>query len=973
MYHPDTSAQSKTASVWRARGRRRVGWRVWATACPVALACWFSLGAHADGMPPGNPQVAEPAAGNLRVVGNYLYELDGHVVTALPDGKVLAYGIGSIEFGRETGIAERATMLRNRYRRSNNGALNWYPLVWEPQQHGWKTIEPAPECREAKPFLHTATVLPDMRILIAGGLCDEVRLANDPAPRVEFRKLSIWNGATEKWEPAPLLEHGRIYHTASLLPDGSVLIAGGESDPAVFLSGEPVLASVEAYANGAVTQMPDLNEARARHSATVNARGEVLVAGGFDARGGALASVERWDPAARAWRMAQPMHTARYGHSATLLDDGRILVAGGTGADGMPLQSVEIWDPASGAWTPGASLPEALSGQGAVLVDSGILLAGGQSAGKVEMGAWAWLWDKSSGEWRPAGRGGAGANADMEYQPAFSKNRDGSVHIFARRTILRWRSGAVPRASAAPLWYGHTPVMAVLADGRIMTIGNMLLEPGRQRYLAHIWNPKNDTWSAAGQLAYTSGMTTKALQLPSGRVMHVGVTAENHLVCELWQPADDSWTPCGDVRLFQHVPSIALALLDDGRAAAITNRDEANIFDERTGHWSPGRQEWNVEGLTWGAPIFPAHPLDTLTDEDKRQYDASPFAARFVGTPSAMLWDPGHKRWAYILKPGAMGSDAKFLPDGCAISPYAQASLYRRNSFSMFNPATGLPGGLFNPGTGISESALSMEVLKDGTVVVAGLPAAVDVTFFHRKASCAGWAPEPDDWALMPGEAAEPPAVSGQAAPAQAERARPAAVPLRVWLPEHRWLLLAVVGPLVLYVLLRFIVLPLARQGASRVLSKTAAQGLDRPVPRKAAWAMRAIVYGALFVYALKVLPGWLPWIVPKPGPDGKPSVVPCKYVGLWQSLGHDGIPRRIVLKDDGTYSTQPDGGVVYTGFWKTEGDKMVWRHNQGGSDQADVNPILPQSETRFELIEQNGWHTRFDLIEKASSTQCTQ
>lgn len=975
-------------------------------------------------MAPDSPiQIDERPTGNLRVVGGYPFDLNGHLVTALPNGKALAYGNFLLDGRRLPSTNERAVTLRNRHRWGGGGpgVSIWYPLVWDPQQHGWKKIEAAPECSTATPLLHTATVLPGPKILFAGGLCEEPRMADDHTPRLEYKKLSLWNGATEKWEPAPVLEHGRVYHTASPLPDGSVLITGGESDPALFGQGEPVLASVESYADGTVVQMPDLHEARARHTATVNAIGEVLVAGGFGGDGKAITSVELWNPATHSWDQVQPMKDARYSHSATLLADGRILVAGGIGTDGRPLQSVEIWNPDSGEWTPGISLPQPLRDQGSVLLDNGnVLLAGGQAKVKVEMDIWAWLWDRSSGEWLPAGRSRPEIEVDLDYRPTFAKNPDGSVHIFSRRTIMQWRPGAVPPASVPPLWYAHTPVIAVLADGRVMTVGN-ILQPASQQYLAHIWNPKDNTWSVAGQLAYRSGMTTQALQLPSGRVMHLGLSAQNHLLCELWQPDDNSWASCGDLQLYSVAESLGLALLDDGRAVAITGTDEAHIFDERTRKWSLGKQKWNYDGMAWGAPIWQDRPLDTLTDEENREHDISPIAARFWGTlsgyrahelqfsdrptvevpgrtsPPVMLWDPANKRWAYVLKPGTMGKNARLLPDGCAVSPYAQASLYRSNSFSMFNPATGLAGGLFNPGTGISPSNMSMEVLKDGTVVAAGLPEDADVTFFHRKASCAGWLPDADDWALMPGETAKPKASPSAASATTASIAPVASPSMRERLLKYRWLILAVVGPMALYVLLRFLILPLVRRGIARTVPEIATRELDPNGPKKAAWAMRIFVYGTLLVIVLPMLPPLVVFLQEQAAEEcamtaclnpenglleGMPSLVtagarpavPCQYVGLWKSTGQDRRSLRIILKDDGTYTTQPDGGYsanVYTGYWMVQGDKMVWRHNQGPYRDLDINQILPQDETHFELIEQNGWHTRFNLIEKMSSKTC--
>jgi N-acetylneuraminic acid mutarotase len=85
-------------------------------------------------------------------------------------------------------------------------------------------------------------------------------------------------------------------------------------------------------------------------SATLLPDGTVLVAGGDDGTGtdGAYASAELYDPAAGAWTATASMNAARIGHTSTLLDDGRVLVAGGAGADGGDLPT-EIYDPDTGS------------------------------------------------------------------------------------------------------------------------------------------------------------------------------------------------------------------------------------------------------------------------------------------------------------------------------------------------------------------------------------------------------------------------------------------------------------------------------------------------------------------------------------------------------------------------------------------------------------------------------------------------
>jgi hypothetical protein len=82
----------------------------------------------------------------------------------------------------------------------------------------------------------------------------------------------------------------------------------------------------------------------------------------------------------------------------------------------------------------------------------------------------------------------------------------------------------------------------------------------------------------------------------------------------------------------------------------------------------------------------------------------------------------------------------------------------------------------------------------------------------------------------------------------------------------------------------------------------------------------------------------------------------------------------RITLKDDGTYAMEPNeylGGRGYTGFWAVQNNNMVWRHNTGDSGEPDINPILPESDTRFVLVETSGKHTQYELIRAIKSKRC--
>ncbi|HET9402341.1 MAG TPA: kelch repeat-containing protein, partial [Candidatus Acidoferrales bacterium] len=98
----------------------------------------------------------------------------------------------------------------------------------------------------------------------------------------------------------------------------------------------------------------NLLEARANSTATLLQDGRVLIAGGSDADGNALASAEFFGPDGSI-SVAAAMNSARSRHIAVALQDGRVLVAGGVGTNGMPLFSAEIFDPVTNSWSPAAS------------------------------------------------------------------------------------------------------------------------------------------------------------------------------------------------------------------------------------------------------------------------------------------------------------------------------------------------------------------------------------------------------------------------------------------------------------------------------------------------------------------------------------------------------------------------------------------------------------------------------------------
>lgn len=179
--------------------------------------------------------------------------------------------------------------------------------------------------------------------------------------------------ASWTWRPTASLNTARFLHTATLLPNGMVLVAGGD------LRG--VLASADLYdpANRIWTPTGSLNVARSSHTATLLPNGMVLVAGGDDGHVFS-ASAELYDPASGTWTLTGSLNAPRLGHTATLLANGMVLVAGGLDINGGESSTSELYDPATGTWTVTGNLNTARSGHTTTLLANGtVLVAGGIS------------------------------------------------------------------------------------------------------------------------------------------------------------------------------------------------------------------------------------------------------------------------------------------------------------------------------------------------------------------------------------------------------------------------------------------------------------------------------------------------------------------------------------------------------------------------------------------------------------------
>ncbi len=164
----------------------------------------------------------------------------------------------------------------------------------------------------------------------------------------------LYDPDSSRWTATSNMTTPRLYHTATLLQDGRVLVAGGADAE----YGGLALSSVEIYDPGMGTWIltAPMASPRRNHTATLLANGMVLVAGGTGANGTSLQTAEVFDPATGSWSSVGEMVVARAHHSAAALPDGRALVTGGGGLDWDDSASTEIFDPTTSTWAAASSM-----------------------------------------------------------------------------------------------------------------------------------------------------------------------------------------------------------------------------------------------------------------------------------------------------------------------------------------------------------------------------------------------------------------------------------------------------------------------------------------------------------------------------------------------------------------------------------------------------------------------------------------
>ena len=307
----------------------------------------------------------------------------GHTATLLADGQVLVVGgdatapsaerydpatdrwltttPGAIRsYHSATRLGDGRVLVAGGQARAGSGEVTATVEFYQPATNTWA----AGAAMAAARYAHTATLLPDGRVFVAGGAPTN-RLADIAA------STEVFDPATGRWTPTAPMRVPRLGHTATLLRDGKILVAGGTQG----VTSNSSLAEVYDPATDRWADAGSLIVPRRAHVAVLLGDGQVLVAGGGN-DAGPTATAERYDPARNTWFAVGALAAARYGHTLTLLPDGQVLAAGGRGA------TVDRYDPATERWTAAPPLAVAREAHAAtLLLDGSVLVVGGFGGG----------------------------------------------------------------------------------------------------------------------------------------------------------------------------------------------------------------------------------------------------------------------------------------------------------------------------------------------------------------------------------------------------------------------------------------------------------------------------------------------------------------------------------------------------------------------------------------------------------------
>lgn len=346
----------------------------------------------------GNNQgIASTNGSEFHPAGTLAYPRAGHTATLLKDGSVLVVGGGQLDVDDLLVSISSAE-------------------IFDPVRSQFAAVEKP--CSAAAEF-QTATLLNNGKVLVAGGN----EFGGYPTWLQATAAAELYDPVVHAFAFTGSMTIGRTHHTATLLRDGRVLIVGGATTVGSGANTTtPATSNTEIYdpSLGAFIPAASMTAGRIAHTATLLPSGEVLIAGGENAQG-ALSTAEIYDPEMNTFVSTGTMMAPRTGHTATLLNNGMVLIAGGATSNAFPSGGIainavpqltaELYDPGTGRFSPAGPMSAGRLAHSATLLPDGrVLIAGGFKSyvGRYESLTTAEIFDPGTNSFSTTGPMNAG-------------------------------------------------------------------------------------------------------------------------------------------------------------------------------------------------------------------------------------------------------------------------------------------------------------------------------------------------------------------------------------------------------------------------------------------------------------------------------------------------------------------------------------------------------------------------------------
>jgi hypothetical protein len=644
-------------------------------------------------------ELFDPATGAFTPVPGMTSPRDSHTATLLPNGKVLIAG----------GLL-----------RTVNGNITYLNTaeLFDPATGTFASIASMGSARQ----LHTATLLRNGKVLIVGG--DKTSVDGT------LNTAELFDPATATFTSLGLgrLSEPRSSHTATLLPSGKILIAGGYhlEGPFAFAN---ITAEIFDPVSGSFTSLAPatMTVKRQEHTATLLPDGRVLIAGG-DGGGSVYNSAELFDPMSGTFTaVTAPMTSPRAIHTATLLPNGKVLLAGGYNGLGIQTaysNTAEVFDPASGTFM--SLLPNTMTSARALhtatlMADGRVLLVGGFSGSAVS--ATAEVADFSAGTFTslPA------TMTVVRYYHTATLLSNGKVLIaggsFDTGTAELFDpiSGAFTSTSNTMTSSRFTPTATLLPNGKVLIAGGLTANVPTDT--AELFDPDSSTFAALPPMTSPRDLHTATL-LPSGKVLITGGwrSGTNLNTAELFDPNSGTFKSLSHTMTIERnghsatllaTGKVLIAGGDAGAAALVTNT--AEIFDPVTETFTSLPNTMTVTRANHSATLLPNGKVLIAGGYDGSSYSDTaelfdPVSSTFTATPPMNLGRDVHS--ATLLANGKVLIAGGVYEVSVPVPP--------SNTAELFDPALGKFTSLLPNTMNMGRQAHTATLLSNGQVLIVG-------------------------------------------------------------------------------------------------------------------------------------------------------------------------------------------------------------------------------------------------------------